>query len=69
MRTLQSYAIVSRISHPVSYNYNYVTYYNNYYNYLLDNCNRIILQPMDDIEDCQRDYVNASFIDVSSLLY
>ena len=32
---------------------------------LLDDDNRIVLQPIGDIENCQDDFVNASYIDVS----
>ena len=30
-----------------------------------DDDNRIVLKPLTDINDCQRDYINACYIDVS----
>ena len=33
--------------------------------YFLDDDNRIILQPLSGCADCSRDYINASYVDVS----
>ena len=33
--------------------------------FLSDDDNRIVLKPIGDLSDCQRDYINASYIDVS----
>ena len=30
-----------------------------------DDDNRIILRPLEDLVDCQRDFINASYVDVS----
>ena len=33
---------------------------------LLDDDNRVTLKPLSEYSDCQRDYINASYVDVSS---
>ena len=33
--------------------------------YLSDDDNRIVLKPLADVSDCQRDYINACYVDVS----
>ena len=33
---------------------------------LLDDDNRIVLQPLGESKDCQGDYINACYIDVSA---
>ncbi len=34
-----------------------------------DDDNRIVLKPLSDISDCQRDYINACYVDVRELIY
>ena len=34
-------------------------------NYCTDDGNRVVLKPLHGYEDCQHDYVNASYVDVS----
>ena len=36
--------------------------------YFSDDDNRIALKPLDDVSDCQRDYINACYVDVSLFL-
>ena len=36
-----------------------------FYNSLIDDDNRIILNPIPGQQDCQNDYINASYLDVS----
>ena len=38
------------------------------FNFFSDDDNRIILKPIGDLSDCQHDYINASYIDVSTML-
>ena len=35
--------------------------------FILDDDNRIVLQPIDGHPDCQHEYINASFIDVRNV--
>ena len=35
--------------------------------FILDDDNRIVLQPIDGHPDCQHDYINASYIDVRNV--
>ena len=37
--------------------------------YFLDDDNRIALKPLGDVSDCQRDYINACYVDVSLFLH
>ena len=37
--------------------------------FILDDDNRIVLQPIDGHPDCQHDYINASYIDVRTRTY
>ena len=37
--------------------------------FILDDDNRIVLQPIDGHPDCQHDYINASYIDVRTCTY
>ena len=34
-------------------------------NVFADDDNRIVLKPLADVSDCQRDYINACYVDVS----
>ena len=34
-------------------------------NVSVDDDNRIVLKPLADVSDCQRDYINACYVDVS----
>lgn len=34
-----------------------------------DDDNRIILEPMSDIQNCQGDYINACYVDVSKSMF
>ena len=43
--------------------YTYVMYY-----CFSDDDNRIVLKPLADVSDCQRDYINACYVDVSLFL-
>ena len=36
-----------------------------YGNVFADDNNRIVLKPLPDVSDCQRDYINACYVDVS----
>ena len=38
-----------------------------YGNVCADDDNRIVLKPLTDASDCQRDYINACYVDVSSV--
>ena len=34
-----------------------------------DDDNRVVLRPLEGHEDCQSDYINASYVDVSQLMH
>ena len=37
------------------------------FSFVSDDDNRILLKPIGDLSDCQRDYINASYVDVSTM--
>ena len=45
------------------------TVYVFHFPFILDDDNRIVLQPIDGHPDCQHDYINASYIDVRTCTY
>ena len=47
--------------------YTYTVY--GWYYCFSDDDNRIALKPLADVSDCQRDYINACYVDVSLFLY
>ena len=36
--------------------------------YPADDDNRIVLKPLSDVSDCQRDYINACYVDVRDFI-
>ena len=39
------------------------------YTLLSDDVNRIILKPLTGVSDCQRDYINACYVDVREFVF
>ena len=58
------FIIIIRCVHPYV-----LTMHNVPYDFLVsDDDNRVVLKPIDGIDDCQHDYINASFVNVSYIL-